>query len=490
MEFSTGLKKRVRSHNLLLVCFSLSLLLMHSLHPFSQILPGVDSSSFMYIGKKLHEGILPYRDLFDHKGPLLYVINTIGMSVGSGLGVWLIGWISMMVAVSFSYRAACVFFTRQVALLTVVVSFLLLALCYDGGNFVEEYALPFMAISLYLFSKHYKNGQSFLRSAGIVGASMACVLMLRPNMIMLWFCFGAHILWREWRLGRGKKAWQYIAGFVTGAGVIVMILCIPIIVLGLWDDFIRAYFSFNVSYTLGGDLHQFMEALRHFYSFFYTIPVAIVSCIVWILRHRGQRKLGDYIAVPILGSLLLTLIIISLPGRLYAHYMMVIIPLLVLPLGFVLNSTVKVFRTVTYKNRVWERVGFLILFVSITGSLIIAQGTQIIRTFYKDSYTADLYTLSEYINEETKEDDRIISLDYGAMIYLLSDREPASRFFYAGYKMDYEILIEDLCENEPAYIMGRVFPYSVIEALLQKGLIYERVDNISSSYVMYRRTQS
>jgi len=39
---------------------------------------GIDSSVFISIGEAMHEGKIPYKDIFDHKGPLIYFINYIG----------------------------------------------------------------------------------------------------------------------------------------------------------------------------------------------------------------------------------------------------------------------------------------------------------------------------------------------------------------------------------------------------------------------------
>ena len=35
----------------------------------------VDKAVFVYIGEAMRNGQVPYRDIFDHKGPFLYFIN-------------------------------------------------------------------------------------------------------------------------------------------------------------------------------------------------------------------------------------------------------------------------------------------------------------------------------------------------------------------------------------------------------------------------------
>ena len=53
-------------------------------------LPDRDSGVFLYIGSRILEGEVPYRGIWDHKGPLIYYINALGIALtpGSEYGVW------------------------------------------------------------------------------------------------------------------------------------------------------------------------------------------------------------------------------------------------------------------------------------------------------------------------------------------------------------------------------------------------------------------
>ena len=42
---------------------------------------GYDSAMFQTIGKYWAQGYLPYVDLFDHKGPLIFFINAVGYAL-------------------------------------------------------------------------------------------------------------------------------------------------------------------------------------------------------------------------------------------------------------------------------------------------------------------------------------------------------------------------------------------------------------------------
>ena len=59
------------------------------LHPWICSDTGTDSSVFRTIAFMMSKGFMPYRDSFDHKGPLLYILNWFGNDfLACGGGIW------------------------------------------------------------------------------------------------------------------------------------------------------------------------------------------------------------------------------------------------------------------------------------------------------------------------------------------------------------------------------------------------------------------
>ena len=73
---------------LLLASFALCLAAPFS---WTDKMPLSDSTIFLYIGKSMNSGLTLYQSLFDHKGPLLFLINAVGLRIGGEFGVWLLG---------------------------------------------------------------------------------------------------------------------------------------------------------------------------------------------------------------------------------------------------------------------------------------------------------------------------------------------------------------------------------------------------------------
>ncbi len=79
---------------LVLVTLLLVVLVMAVMVPVSPAIehtPGRDAGVFLYVGSQILEGKVPYRDVWDHKQPLIFFINAAGLALSGGSlwGVWL-----------------------------------------------------------------------------------------------------------------------------------------------------------------------------------------------------------------------------------------------------------------------------------------------------------------------------------------------------------------------------------------------------------------
>ena len=144
----------------------------------------------------MHNGQVPYLDSFDQKGLLQFVINYVGLCFGGKTGIWIYEIISMFISIIYCYKTAIIITNNKiVSFLTILCSFAVLGTYFEGGNLTEEYALPFIAISLYIFTKHLFIKDSSIKTANliVIGVSFGAVTMLRPNMISVWIVYFATI---------------------------------------------------------------------------------------------------------------------------------------------------------------------------------------------------------------------------------------------------------------------------------------------------------
>ena len=57
---------------------------------------------------------------------------------------------------------------------------------FEGGNLAEEYAMPFIALSLYFFLSYLLHKRTSPARILLSGMAFACVCLLRPNMTAVW----------------------------------------------------------------------------------------------------------------------------------------------------------------------------------------------------------------------------------------------------------------------------------------------------------------
>ena len=186
---------------------------------------GEDSAMFYLMGKSWTEGYLPYVSLWDHKGPLIFFINSLGhLLTGTKLGVFIIQTVSLSFFVYFTFLTFRKRFSDLASAGLVVTSLFWLGCSYEGGNLTEEYLLPFLALSIYLTynwleqckdgNKEHNPWNAFLLGfilgfsflTRLTNALGSCGMMLGIGLILLVNQRWKNLLW---------NVVAYVAGFLV-----------------------------------------------------------------------------------------------------------------------------------------------------------------------------------------------------------------------------------------------------------------------------------
>ncbi|MDN6498014.1 MAG: hypothetical protein L0K54_12845 [Tetragenococcus koreensis] len=182
---------------LILISFSMVLLSLRT-NPFSNRLNAHDSSMFIYFGRGIKDGMIPYNEMFDHKGIILFFVQYLGIFLGNGndnLGIWII-------EVLF-FSVTTIFFLKMGKLITkdiFIPSIAFFVICtiglhtFEGGNLSEEFALPFISIALYFFVKIILTNRYSRMTLFLIGLTGGIIFFIRSNMIALWIVFCLFLL--------------------------------------------------------------------------------------------------------------------------------------------------------------------------------------------------------------------------------------------------------------------------------------------------------
>ena len=91
---------------LILIIFAIIISFQLFFNPFSYNFSVIDrdSQNYIYIGESMHNGQIPYKDIFDHKGPFLYLINYVGTFFNSTIILWIIETFFIVISTIFVYK--------------------------------------------------------------------------------------------------------------------------------------------------------------------------------------------------------------------------------------------------------------------------------------------------------------------------------------------------------------------------------------------------
>ena len=187
------------------------------LYPFND---WVDANCFFTVGKSMLYGIVPYRDLYEQKGPLLYALYALCYPIShrTFLGGWLLEAAAAWAFLSLAWKSHLlltgkrdpIFLFLTAALVYTVPAFL------KGGS-AEELSLPLLMLSFYYGLRCIcLNRELTGREAFLIGLSSGAVLWIKYSMLGFYLGFIVVPAYRMLRKGRALRLIQLLGLIVLG----------------------------------------------------------------------------------------------------------------------------------------------------------------------------------------------------------------------------------------------------------------------------------
>jgi hypothetical protein len=300
------------------------------------------------MGKAMINGQVLYRDIFDHRGPLLYFLYGLAylLSNTSLIGVFILEVLSFSIFLFFSCKILLLYLDDEYALLSIpIIAAVVLNLkSFTHGGSPEEFCLPLIAIGLYhllaYFKEVYPEPMPY-KWLIINGFLAGCVLWVKFSLLGFWFGWMLSILIillknKEFLTGI-KSSLVFLSG--------MLLATLPwLIYFGInrsIPEWINSYFVINLinyskSISLLSSVTSTIEGVL--YSLIIN-PVAFgilfFGMIVFMIFDKFmadiQNKLGlflpfIFLALSVFGG-----------GRLYIYYFLIFSPFIIL--GFVVVLT-------------------------------------------------------------------------------------------------------------------------------------------------------
>lgn len=401
------------------------------MNPLRVQLAGVDSSVFHYVASVMEQGGAIYRDTFDHKGPLLYFINYLGLHISYYSGAWFIELFALFAWVCLTYKTARLFCKTIPACFAVFLSATALLVCFFGGNFPECYALPCISGSLYIFTDYFLNRKINPFRLVICGSLLSCALMLKPNTISVWIAFGAAVFIQAVCQKEFRKLWEFVAWFALGMVIVMIPIFIYLLKMDIVQDFFNTYFLFNMEYSKdAGPKTSLIAALK-------CVRRELVFPCLLILFFLASKKDRRFYHRAYLGYLILSVLLCSMSGNNYVYYRITLVPCYVIPVSMFL-SEMKYERGNTFQLRVMLVVASAVLVQQWSEPTVRSLGNIKNMTSEVDLGDEHHKELFRLIEKYTEEAEPFIVYGNEDAFYFYSHRFAASR-----YSFQYPIILID-----------------------------------------------
>lgn len=328
---------------------------------------GMDSAVFKTMGLAILKGKIPYVDIFDHKGPILYFINALGQWLITGrMGIFLLQVIGLSITLFYWFKTARLFVNDALSFFSLLLTLFVFGGVIQEGNQCEEWMMYVFSIALYYALFHIVNKQSEphpLKFGLLYGVCFGITFFIRPNdaVAMMGGIMTGIVIWLIY-----NKQYKNMVGntlcFIAGT----LIIAIPVVSFFSYhdavDDLWYGMIGFNKNYS-GGGLYLLKSIFRSQKTTVGLVYTALLLLIYCQVKNRT-------VMVLLFPVLLYEWILMG--TALFPHYFIVLLPIY---LVFIIFVALQFFE----KQKNWPliilSIGILFLSSYVGGESIIIQSS-------------------------------------------------------------------------------------------------------------------
>lgn len=451
--------------------------------PFYPYYYGNDSAQFQVIGKAWADGLVPYLDIFDHKGPVIFFIDMLGFRLtDSSTGIMLMQVLFLFVTlVSFYKSTQLVSPSKLYGIFAIILSLSVFYFAYSAGNCTEEYCLPFISICTYFQVKYLTvsldqkqlNHKPF--QALFYGFSFGvCLLTRATNGITI--CAGTLVICCVLLINKEYKnlLWNSLS-FTAGFLLIFFPFAVYFSIHDVFYEFIYGTLLFNIKYQAHMTSWITRASLYTWIQFAVVFFTAYIIFIVAALSLR-RRKIALTLYC-ILCGILECYIFTS--GASFGHYTIITLPQFIIFLNEIyIVKTEK--RTDFFIKAILS--GLTVIF-SLSCAFVMVHRTIKAHNEYKEYMNVGYEKLLDMIPE----DERYSLVAYGGdelkPLYLLYDLTPYYKYFII---QEWHASFSDQTRDD----IREVFSCGNAKWILSQGSTEVIQDILDSRYTIFAETDN
>jgi len=289
----------------------------------------VDANCLLTVGRAMKSGAVVYRDIYEQKGPTLYLIHFIAALISdtSFFGVFVLEVLSLAAALYAGCRLLVRRMSRRAALSAAVLAmaFVLCGGAFMKGDSAEEFCLPYLTAALYMAIAQYGERKGpmsakVLFACGLL-AGITATIKYTALGLFVGLCMAEGIF--ALRYGGLKRALKSAGVFLAGMLLPVIAWCAYFAVHGALSDFYVAYIYNNIflysdeARTLKGILQSVFRTAKE------NIAWVIVS-VLGLAALAVDRKTAFQLRFAVMMMAACAFAAVFLPGYTFAYYPLVL----------------------------------------------------------------------------------------------------------------------------------------------------------------------
>ena len=385
---------------------------------------GFDASWYSLAGRAIVEGKVPYKDLFDLKGPTLFFYEAIGQFFIRGRnGIYLIQCISISFTAVLIYKCARLYAGKIWSSIVLILFYFVYADLLWGGNTVEELFMPLNMICIYLALKCLKNREfeNTETKAFVFGISFFIIFwgkmtVAAPMVAATLTVFICLLIEKRYAEVINCIKYFFFAGFCTTAPILAYFM-----MRGALKDMI--FCVFQLGFKRGTDYYESFS-LEWELNLMICSLVFVFSILLWL-----KKKVPLYIKI---FMTLMSVVIYALLhlGTPYTYYFITELPLYVCFLIFLpcLATKIKVKRPISLISAIVSvAIFFTILIYFGQNSLDkIEENIDIYKHDGGSEYVQQVREIYAEIPENEK--DELYNLESGMIFYEVLQELPNNKY--------------------------------------------------------------
>ena len=387
---------------------------------------GSDNAIYMTMGTAIAKGYAPYTEIFDHKGPLVFVLQAIPQILSGGYSTLAI-FVQQVV-----FLFACLCLLGMIAselgapgVLAQLVYLTVIAVNVGGGNLTEEYTNVFTLAGILIILRTFGGGLPqktegiFVRAAVLGAMNMLCFLTRANNVLVICAMTLAIAAWML-LARRMDLLWRCMGGFVLGLAAAALPVVIWLAMKGALAESIYGAILHNMMYAETGGASRLHMLLSDVYG-----RKAMLMAALSLAGAAACIRKNPGLALSMVSGAAAAGVAAFISHKFYQHYLLLGAPLAAVGAARVL-AVIRMHRQKAYRVLAAAAALVCVAFLAV-------EGVQMNRTRIEERGDWDTYTRqAQELYALVPEEDRDSFMAYRAepKWYVAAKALPCMRFYF------------------------------------------------------------